>query len=214
MSNRDNFAWRPNDNSATTLLRYDLEAGHWVKAFKSATMNNSASLPEVLGFLGLIISFVLLLIYFLILLIIKLVNFIIKVRFEARERKLEKEWVEAKAKAEITAIESAALKEKELAMEKLKPKLTNVTAKMIRNQDELFKKAALFVVNKQQVSIPILLFDLGLDFERACKIMDQLETYGIISGYSSKFQQKVLIDNIMTLQLLFELIDGIEKEFL
>jgi hypothetical protein len=214
MSNRDNFAWRPNDNSSTTLLRYDLEAAHWVKAFKSATMNNSASLPEVLGFLGLIISFVLLLIYFLILLIIKLVNFIIKVRFEARERKLEKEWVEAKAKAEITAIESAALQEKELAMEKLKPKLTNVTAKMIRNQDELFKKAALFVVNKQQVSIPILLFDLGLDFERACKIMDQLETYGIISGFSSKFQQKVLIDNITTLQLLFELIDGIEKEFL
>jgi len=214
MANRDNFAWRPNDNSATTLLRYDLEAAHWVRSFKSATINNSATLPEVLGFLGLLISFVLLSIFFVTLLIIKLVNFIIKLRFEARERKLEKERVEAKTAAETAAKERAALQEKEKAMAKLKPQLAHVTAKMIRNQDDLFEKAALFIVNKQEISIPILLFDLGLDFERACKIMNQLETYGIISGFSSKYQQKVLIDNTTTLQLLFELIHAIEKESL
>ena len=35
MSNTENskqFVWRPNDNSATTNLKYDLEASHWVEA--------------------------------------------------------------------------------------------------------------------------------------------------------------------------------------
>lgn len=37
---RQNFNWRPNDNSSTTLLRYDQEAEHWVRAFKNAERNN------------------------------------------------------------------------------------------------------------------------------------------------------------------------------
>jgi len=37
-SDRQNYQWRPNDNSVQTNLRYDLEAEHWTRAFKSAQM--------------------------------------------------------------------------------------------------------------------------------------------------------------------------------
>lgn len=53
------FIWRPNDNSVTTRTRYDLEAEHWYKSFKSAEMkHNKASLGETIGVIGLVISLV------------------------------------------------------------------------------------------------------------------------------------------------------------
>lgn len=32
----DNYIWRPNDNSASTRLKYDLEAEHQVRAYSQA----------------------------------------------------------------------------------------------------------------------------------------------------------------------------------
>ena len=32
----ENYNWRPNDNSSSTRLKYDLEAEHWVKSVDSA----------------------------------------------------------------------------------------------------------------------------------------------------------------------------------
>jgi len=34
---RQNYQWRPNDNSSTTRLRYDLEAEHWLTSIKSTS---------------------------------------------------------------------------------------------------------------------------------------------------------------------------------
>ena len=56
---RQNFLWRPNDNSSTTRLRYDLEAEHWVKAFessscKSTTRKSSTSFSKNMAGLGLL----------------------------------------------------------------------------------------------------------------------------------------------------------------
>lgn len=51
------FNWRPNDNSATTLLRYELEAEKWMNAVSSAqrkTMTRSSGKDFI--FLGLIIQ--------------------------------------------------------------------------------------------------------------------------------------------------------------
>jgi len=206
MSNRDNFVWRPNDNSVTTNLRYDLEAAHWVKALKGASVNTTASLGEVLGVIGLILSLVFLIILFIVQVIVEIVNFISTKRFEARERKIQKSWIEAQIAAETAEKESAALQEKHRVIDTLKAKLANVTDSMIHNQDVLFKKAALIVVNKQKVSIPTLQIDLEIDFDRACKIMDELEAFGIISGFNSKFPRKVLIADITMLNLLFELL--------
>ena len=55
--NRDNFLWRPNDYSATTRARYDLEAQHWLTSLNSASYNKPSS--SGLGVIGLIISFAL-----------------------------------------------------------------------------------------------------------------------------------------------------------
>tara|TARA_R110000772_G_scaffold20466_5_gene56895 strand:- start:49889 stop:50257 length:369 start_codon:yes stop_codon:yes gene_type:complete len=38
---RQNYQWRPNDNSSTTRLRYDLEAEHWLTSLKSASRSGS-----------------------------------------------------------------------------------------------------------------------------------------------------------------------------
>jgi len=52
---RQDYKWRPNDNSSTTRMRYDLEAEHWTRAFKSAEMKHRAVSPiestEVIGIL-------------------------------------------------------------------------------------------------------------------------------------------------------------------
>lgn len=37
MLDRNQFLWRPNDNSVTTKMRYGLEAKHWTEAFRSAS---------------------------------------------------------------------------------------------------------------------------------------------------------------------------------
>ena len=51
------FNWRPNDNSATTLLRYELEAEKWVNAVSSAQRKTmTRSLGKDLIFVGLIIQ--------------------------------------------------------------------------------------------------------------------------------------------------------------
>lgn len=56
---RQNFSWRPNDNSSTTITRYELEAEHWHKAFKSAQMKDKkVSIGETFGVIGLFISLV------------------------------------------------------------------------------------------------------------------------------------------------------------
>lgn len=48
------YIWRPNDNSATTITKYSLEAEHWTKAFRSAAMKNSPSIGGGVGVFGVI----------------------------------------------------------------------------------------------------------------------------------------------------------------
>ena len=56
---RQNYNWRPNDNSSTTRLRYDLEAEHWYKSFKSIEKENKiSSFKEDLSVVGLLIQLV------------------------------------------------------------------------------------------------------------------------------------------------------------
>ena len=58
-TDRDNYQWRPNDNSSTTRLRYDLEAEHWVRSFKSAQMKQqSVSVGEFFSVIGMVISLI------------------------------------------------------------------------------------------------------------------------------------------------------------
>lgn len=68
------MGFRPIDNSSKTMLGYDLEAAHWVRAFKSAESATAStiSLFQVFGLIGDIINIVVIFISIIILLLIKL----------------------------------------------------------------------------------------------------------------------------------------------
>ena len=71
------FIWRPNDNSVKTRLRYDLEAEHWYKSFKSAELKHKkTSLGDAFGVIGLIVSLVGSLIVLILLSLIELVKWL------------------------------------------------------------------------------------------------------------------------------------------
>lgn len=62
---RNNFQWRPNDNSVTTNLRYDLEMNHWLRSLKSSTVSSTFKFSSSFIVIGLIISLVLNIIFFI-----------------------------------------------------------------------------------------------------------------------------------------------------
>ncbi len=78
MSDRQDYKWRPNDNSVQTKLRYELEAKHWTDALKSASVNSTASLGTTLGVVGLIISLLLNIILFCLICLVDISVFIRK----------------------------------------------------------------------------------------------------------------------------------------
>jgi hypothetical protein len=58
---RQNYNWRPNDYSSTTLHRYDMEAEHWTKAFKNASNNHTVGdvttpLRSIMGGVDFVLS--------------------------------------------------------------------------------------------------------------------------------------------------------------
>lgn len=74
---RQEFLWRPNDNSVTTRTRYDLEAEHWHKSFKAAERKHKPrNIKEDLSVIGLIFQVVFSLIALIVLSIIELVKFL------------------------------------------------------------------------------------------------------------------------------------------
>lgn len=53
------FIWRENDESSSTFLKYDLEANHWVRAFKSAERkHNPPPINETFKTIGLVLSLI------------------------------------------------------------------------------------------------------------------------------------------------------------
>lgn len=74
---RDNYQWRPNDNSSTTRMRYDLEAEHWTRAIKSSQRKQqSVSFGESLSVIGMVISLVVGLIVLLVMGLIDLIKWV------------------------------------------------------------------------------------------------------------------------------------------
>ena len=71
---RQDFLWRPNDNSVTTRTRYDLEAEHWYRSFKAAERKHKpSSFKADLGVIGLFIQLTFTL---LTLIVVALIDFI------------------------------------------------------------------------------------------------------------------------------------------
>jgi len=57
---RQNYNWRPNDNSSQTRLRYDLEMNHWLKSLKGSGFGGGGSSGGSSPFLviGLVIGLI------------------------------------------------------------------------------------------------------------------------------------------------------------
>ena len=75
MENKEKFIWRENDNSSSTLLKYQLEAEHWTRAFKGASPQRTTSLTDALGLVGMLFSLVFNIIFLMIVCCVDLVKF-------------------------------------------------------------------------------------------------------------------------------------------
>jgi len=62
------------------------------------------------------------------------------------------------------------------------------------DQDELLKDAAILVIQNQQASVSLLQRKFRIGYSRAGRLIDGLESLGIISGYSGSKARDVLVD--------------------
>ena len=64
----------------------------------------------------------------------------------------------------------------------------------LEDQDELLKDAAKLVIEHQQASVSMLQRKFRIGYSRAGRLIDELESLGIISGYSGSKARDVLVD--------------------
>ena len=62
------------------------------------------------------------------------------------------------------------------------------------NQDELLRDAAELVINQQQASVSLLQRKFRIGYSRAGRLIDELESLGIVSDYSGSKARDVLVD--------------------
>ncbi|GAB1309432.1 DNA translocase FtsK [Urechidicola sp. KH5] len=74
----------------------------------------------------------------------------------------------------------------------------------INDRDSLFKDAALVIINAQQGSASLLQRKLKLGYNRAGRIIDQLEAAGIVGPFEGSKARQVLIPDEMALNELLE----------
>ena len=74
----------------------------------------------------------------------------------------------------------------------------------IADRDKLFEDAAHLVVSSQQGSASLLQRKLKLGYNRAGRIIDQLESAGIVGQFEGSKARQVLVPDILSLQQLFE----------
>lgn len=71
-------------------------------------------------------------------------------------------------------------------------------------KDQLFEEAARIIVSTQQGSTSMLQRQLKLGYNRAGRIMDQLEATGIVGGFNGAKAREVLISDLNTLEQFLE----------
>ena len=71
-------------------------------------------------------------------------------------------------------------------------------------KDELFNDAARVIVTAQQGSTSLIQRKLSLGYNRAGRIMDQLEASGIVGPFEGSKARKVLVTDLVTLEQLLE----------
>jgi S-DNA-T family DNA segregation ATPase FtsK/SpoIIIE len=74
----------------------------------------------------------------------------------------------------------------------------------ITDRDKLFKDAAEIIVTAQQGSASLLQRKLKLGYNRAGRLIDQLEAAGIVGGFEGSKARQVLVVDLVTLDQLLE----------
>ena len=74
----------------------------------------------------------------------------------------------------------------------------------IADRDKLFKDAAQIIVTAQQGSASLLQRKLKLGYNRAGRLIDQLEAAGIVGGFEGSKARQVLVPDLMALEQLLE----------
>ncbi len=74
----------------------------------------------------------------------------------------------------------------------------------IADRDKLFEEAARLVVNSQQGSASLLQRKLKLGYNRAGRIIDQLEAANIVGPFEGSKARQVLVIDVISLQKLFD----------
>lgn len=187
------FVWRPNDNSSSTLLKYQLEAEHWTRAFNSAQSKyEPVDYAGAFNVIGLVLGLAFGLIYLIISLIIKF--FIWAIHPNNND------------KSNIIVISPKVPPTTNIPYEgKIRQILKNRPSVFQPERHKLFKKAALMVIMKQEVSISSLMYELKTDFDTVSNLIDQLFESGIISGLIESKRRKVNLKDKESLELLFKL---------
>ena len=75
-------------------------------------------------------------------------------------------------------------------------------------KDQLFEDAARIVISTQQGSTSMLQRQLKLGYNRAGRIMDQLEAVGVVGGFNGAKAREVLISDLGSLERLFDELKG------
>ncbi|MGB0891985.1 MAG: DNA translocase FtsK [Flavobacteriaceae bacterium] len=74
----------------------------------------------------------------------------------------------------------------------------------IADRDKLFKEAAEVIVTAQQGSASLLQRKLKLGYNRAGRLIDQLEAAGIVGGFEGSKARQVLVPDLLALEQLLE----------
>lgn len=196
---RQEFLWRPNDYSSSTLARYDQEAEHWTRAFNNAQSKQNIGDPfasdGIFNIIGLSLA---LCINVLTMLIIVITNTLKWVFDEYKNYKINKQ-----NRPHNIVIQPVV--PNQYSVNKIQKILQNRPTVFKSQRHKLFKKAAKNVVIRQKISISELMYELKVDFSTVSKLIDELYEAGIISGLISYGKRKVLINNTDALELLFKL---------
>ena len=76
----------------------------------------------------------------------------------------------------------------------MKDSSTNSSDFSFDDRDELIVDAAKLVIQHQQASVSLLQRKFRIGYSRAGRIIDELESLGIIGGYSGSKARDVLVD--------------------
>jgi len=85
-------------------------------------------------------------------------------------------------------------KPEELKLPEVKIKQKDSNFDISDDQDELLKDAAKLVVDHQQASVSLLQRKFRIGYSRAGRLIDELESMGIVSSYSGSKARDVLVD--------------------